>query len=122
MFDRSHYQTAIETEYNNTAPGRTAVLHSKKACINKNQVDETSSSHIRDLNLGRRKNQKNGEIIVDPPAPLYTNVICYAATRITNVESDIPFRIFVSNSNDQPVDLLPQEVASNASTHALNLL
>lgn len=54
-------------------------------------------------------------ILVDPYDTLYTNLMGLKETGIFNVESDKPFRVLVSSFNDHLVDLLPQQVVSNAS-------
>lgn len=59
---------------------------------------------------------------MDPYTPLYTNLICSAATRVANTESDKSFRILVVNFSDHCVDVLPKEVVASSPAHPNNLV
>lgn len=58
--------------------------------------------------------KSDGTILSDHYKPLYRNVICLAGIHMTNVKADQPFRIFVSNIGDHPVDVLPKNVATTS--------
>lgn len=59
---------------------------------------------------------------LDSYTPLYTNAICSAESKITNVKSHKPFRLLMPGFGNHPVDLLPQKVISSASIHPVDLL
>lgn len=56
-------------------------------------------------------------VLMDPYTPLYMNSMCFAGTGTVKFEDNRPFRIFVANFSDLPIDLLSKQILATALTH-----
>lgn len=66
--------------------------------------------------------KKERTIMVELYHPLHNNHLCLSDTGITNLKSDEPFDILVSNFGEHAIDFLPHQVVAYASGYSDTLV